>query len=605
MLLPQDPKTYLQNLTQLPGIYVMRDRQGVVLYVGKARNLRKRVASYFRRSGLPPKTQAMMRRVVDIETTKTRSESEALLLEQNLIKQHRPRYNIDLRDDKSYPYIHLDDSHEFPRLGFYRGNRSEAGRFFGPYANAGAVRETLAQLQKIFPVRQCEDTFFRSRSRPCLQYQIGRCTAPCVGLVDREDYAEDVRQAVLFLEGKDRSLAEFLMDRMEQASAQLDFETAARFRDRLRALRRIQEHQYVTGDVGDIDIVALFMEEGLACIETVFVRGGRHNGSKAFFPESSIEATPAQLMAAFLGQFYLNKAVPAEILTRPAPADRALLENMLNQRPGPRVRIRVNPRGKRARWLDMAQENAKERLKQRLAGRTNQQRQLEVLRQALDLNEVPRRIECFDVSHTAGEATVAACVVFDVRGPVKSDYRRYNIKDVVPGDDYGALANALMRRYRRVQETEGTVPDLLLIDGGKGQLTVAHEVLSELQLEGVVLMAIAKGPARKPGAERLFLLGRRQALTLAPQSPALHLIQRIRDEAHRFAITGHRQRRGRSRVRSTLEDIPGIGSKRRQALLRHLGGMQEVARAGVEDLVAVPGISPELARKIYTHLHGE
>jgi len=598
-----DPRKLLAGLDNSPGVYQMLDAAGATLYVGKARSLKKRVASYFRASGLPPKTQAMMRHVADVEIIRTHTESEALLLENNLIKKHRPRYNVVLRDDKSYPYIHLDDSSEFPRLGFYRGNRSEPGRYFGPYANAGAVREILAQLQKIFPVRQCEDTFFRTRSRPCLQYQINRCTAPCVGYVTPERYQRDVEQAVLFLEGRNDSLHRYLSQEMEKASENLDFETAAMYRDRIRSLSRIQETQSISSGEGDWDVVALALEQGVACVEVTFVRSGRHSGSKSFFPKINLEAQEDEVMSAFLGQFYLNKPVPAEVLVRPAPRDVSLIEGMLSEREGRRVRLQPRPRSRRARLLESAVDNARHRLARHLSEQASQVDKRESLQRLLSLDALPVRMECVDVSHTQGEAAVVSCVVFDDDGPATGDYRRYNVKTDQPGDDYAALREALTRRYEKLKDGEGRIPDLLIIDGGKGQLGVAVEVLEELQIDGVSVVSVAKGPTRKPGFEKLYVAGRGRPVQPRPHSSGLLLVQQIRDEAHRFAITGHRRRRAKARVTSSLQEIPGVGSKRRQALLRHLGGLQEVQRAGVDDLARVPGISTDLARKIYAHFH--
>jgi excinuclease ABC subunit C len=595
--------SFIDSLSNAPGVYEMFDGNGKHLYVGKAGNLKNRVASYFRGSGLPPKTLAMMRHVTRVETTVTRTENEALLLENNLIKRFRPRYNVVWRDDKSYPYIHLDDSHQYPRLGFYRGNRREAGSFFGPYANAGAVRSTLSQLQKVFPVRQCEDTFYRSRSRPCLQYQIKRCSAPCVGLISPEDYHEDVKQAVLFLEGKDKTLNTFLEGKMEAASERLDFETAARYRDRIAALRRVQEHQYVAGSTGNVDLVALHAEQSIIGAEVVFVRGGRHSGNKSFIQPVNVESTLPEIMTTFLAQFYLDKTVPKEIIVRPKPSEQHLLEYSFSSFAGRKVRIVSSPRGARLRWLEMAMVNAEDGVRRYLMGRTGILRQLESFRQLIDLDQSPGRIECFDVSHTAGEAPVASCVVFDREGPVKSEYRRYNIKGITPGDDYAALTQTLQRRYRHVQDGEGKVPDIILIDGGKGQLAAAKSVLDELQIAGVTVIGVAKGPQRQAGMEKLFLWGHKRPTILPADSSALHLIQKIRDEAHRFAISGHRRRRDKGRGRSTLEDIPGVGEKRRRALLRHLGGLQEVSKAGIEDLAEVPGISPVLAERIYAFFH--
>ncbi len=598
-----NPKTFIRTLSQAPGVYQMIDGDGRTLYVGKARNLKRRLASYFRTAGIPPKTAAMMRHVVNIEVIVTHTENEALLLESNLIKKHRPRFNVVLRDDKSYPYIHLDDSHTFARLGFYRGNRSEPGRFFGPYANAGAVRETLSQLQKVFPVRQCEDTFFRSRSRPCLQYQIKRCSAPCVGLVNKTDYTEDVNQAVLFLTGKDRTLNAFLQQKMEAAAEALDFETAAVYRDRIAALRRVQEHQYVSVGAGDVDIIAVAEQPGVTCAEIVFVRGGWHSGSKSFVQPNQLDLAQPEVLTTFLAQFYLDKSVPEQIVVRPAPAQARLLVKSLSELRGKRVRLVSNPRGVRLRWLEMAVLNAEDQLRRYIAGRTGLSRQIEALQQALGLDQLPARIECFDVSHTAGEAPVASCVVFDRDGAAKPDYRRYSIKDVAPGDDYAALKQVLMRRYRRVKEGEGKIPDVIVVDGGRGQLTSAKAVINELQIDGVMLLGVAKGKARKPGQEKLFISGQSRATILPPDSPALHLVQQIRDEAHRFAISGHRRQRGKGRAQSILQEVPGVGERRRRALLRHLGGLQEIARAGVEDLSMVPGISPNLAKRIYAYFH--
>ena len=594
---------FLSHLPTVPGVYQMLDTDGATLYVGKARNIKKRVTSYFRKSGIPPKTGAMMRRVKDIQVTVTHTENEALILENNLIKKHRPRYNVVLRDDKSYPYIYLDDQSPWPRLSFYRGNRKEPGRFFGPYANAGAVRGTLAQLQKVFPVRQCEDSVFKNRSRPCLQYQIKRCSAPCVGLVSSNEYARDVEQAILFLSGKDGSLHEYLAERMEIAARELSYEVAAQYRDRIAALHRLQEQQHITAGTSDLDIVILQSEQGQFGVEVGFVRGGRYNGNKSFFPVVSLELPAAEIMASFLVQFYLSKSVPPEILCYPAPANAGTLADVLSTHAGRRVLIKSRPRGPRARWLEMAKLNGKQRLHRHLLGQSNYDQRINALCRAIGLAEVPGRIEAFDVSHTMGEATVASCVVFEASGPVNAEYRRFNISGVSAGDDYAALGQALQRRYRKVKEGDGVHPDLIMIDGGKGQLSAAIEVFNELQLDGVTLLAVAKGAARKPGLERLFMSGRAQGIVLKPDSKALHLIQHIRDEAHRFAIAGHRGRRSKKRLESPLQEIPGIGTKRRQSLLTHLGGLQEVARAGVEDLTAVPGINADLAQKIYAHFH--
>ena len=597
-----DHKAFLATLTHRPGVYRMLDERGEVLYVGKAKDLRKRVASYFTRAN-NRRIQSMVARIRAIEVTVTHTEAEALLLENNLIKALKPRYNILLRDDKSYPYIHLSDD-EYPRLGFHRGARNQGGRYFGPYPSSTAVRETLYLLQKIFPVRQCENSYFANRSRPCLQYQIKRCSAPCVGLVDPDRYRQDVRDIELFLEGKTQDVVKGLVARMEAAAQALEFEQAARYRDQIDAIRKVQERQYVSGERGDLDIVACALAEGQACVQVFFIRQGRNLGNKAYFPRGSAERTEGEVLAAFIAQFYLGKAVPAELLLSHRPEDADLLAEALGRQAGHKVRLSTAPRGARARWLKLARHNAELALKSRLASSDNQRRRLEALQQALGLAEPPRRMECFDISHTRGERTVAACVVFDEQGPRKGDYRRFNIQGITPGDDYAAMAQALERRYRRLMEGEGKLPDVLFIDGGKGQLAAAARVLDELGVKGVLLVGVAKGPARRAGEEQLFLLEYQQPLILGGHSPALHLVQQIRDEAHRFAISGHRQRRARARTRSVLETIPGIGAKRRARLLKQFGGLQGLARAGVEDIATVDGISTRLAEKIYQAFHG-
>ena len=607
----QDPKRLLKNLPAKPGIYRMLSDKNDVLYVGKARDLKKRVQSYFRGTGLAPRIVSMMSQVVDVDITVTHTENEALLLENNLIKTLHPRYNILLRDDKSYPYIFVSDTQEFPRIGFHRGTKREKGRYFGPYPSSTAVRDSLNLMQKIFQVRQCHDSFFRHRSRPCLQYQIKRCSGPCVGLIDRERYRQDVRHALMFLEGRNQSVLGEVVKQMERASEKQEYEAAAVYRDRIVSLKSIQEKQYISGGVGDADVLAVAVEADHACIVVTYIRGGHNLGNKSFFPDIGAASGPEEILAAFLPQYYLpagtaaGKPIPARVYLSHAVDDRLLLEQAFSQQAGTKVQITVATRGAPTRWVDMAKVNAAEALRRWLAGKVDMRGRFEALREALTLDAVPERMECFDISHTMGEAPVASCVVFDQNGPVSSDYRRFNIEDIAPGDDYGALSQALTRRYRRVKEGEGKFPDLLLIDGGKGQLSAAEAVLQELQIEGLRLVAVAKGRERKPGKEQLFLSGHSGATILPADSPALHLIQQIRDEAHRFAITGHRQRRGRARTASSLEQIPGVGSKRRQTLLKNLGGLREVAKAGVEDLARVPGISRELAQRIYDNFHGE
>ena len=592
----------MRTLTEGPGVYRMLNAAGDVMYVGKAKNLRRRVGSYFTRAS-NARIASMVSQIRNIEITATHTEAEALLLENNLIKEHKPRYNVLLRDDKSYPYLYLSEE-DFPRLAFHRGARKAKGRYFGPYPSAGAVRETLQLLQKLFPVRQCEDSYFRNRSRPCLQYQIERCTAPCVGFVSVERYAQDVRDTELFLEGKGGDVIQNWVDKMERASADLAFEEAAHLRDQISVLRSVLEKQYVSGERGDLDIVAVATESGMACVQLFYVRDGRNLGNKSLFPRAGDGADAREVVSAFIAQHYLGKAVPQQILVSHEPEDRALLEESLSLQAGRKVVIQARPRGERARWLKMAIENARLALTSRLASRSSAKSRQAALQSALQLENPPQRMECFDISHTQGDQTVASCVVFVDGAPSKSDYRRFNINGIQAGDDYAAMRQALERRYKRVLAGEASAPDILLIDGGAGQLGIGHEVLQQLGVSGVLLLGVAKGPDRRPGMEQLFLLGRNTPLILRADSPALHLVQQIRDEAHRFAITGHRQRRGKAKTRSVLEDIDGIGPKRRARLLKQFGGLQGLARAGIDDIRTVDGISDKLAHEIYAAFHG-
>ena len=600
-----DSRGFLKTLAVRPGVYRMLDAGGNVLYVGKAGNLRKRVASYFRKSGLSAKTAALVEQIAAIEVTVTHTEGEALLLESNLIKQLQPRYNVLLRDDKSYPYIYLSDTQEYPRLALHRGARRASGRYFGPYPNAGSVRESLHLLQKLFRVRQCEDSFFSNRSRPCLQYQIKRCTAPCVELVSAQDYARDVENTVMFLEGKSSQVIDGLVKRMEEAATLQDYEQAAIFRDQIISLRHVQEKQYISTEHGDLDIIACVTEKGSACVQVFFVRGGRNLGNAVFYPKVPMEQGPDEVLSAFIPQYYLGKDIPPELLLSHELQDGEVIGQALSQHAAHGVELRSRVRGNRARWVKMARENAGHALHARLNTRKGFAVRLQALADALQLPDVPERIECFDISHTAGESTVASCVVFGLEGPLKSDYRRFNIRDIEPGDDYAAMDQAISRRYTRLKKGEGRMPDLLLIDGGKGQVAAVCRALEELQVTDLRVLGVAKGPGRKPGLEVLHLPDRKAALVLPPDSPALHLIQQIRDEAHRFAITGHRQRRARQRNVSPLESIPGVGAKRRQQLLQQFGGLREVTRAGVEDLSRVKGINRTLAQQIYDALHGD
>ena len=599
---PFDYKHFLCNLTHRPGVYRMLDSKGKVLYIGKARDLKKRISSYFVRS-LNRRIQLMVSKINDIEITITHTEAEALLLENNLIKTLKPHYNILLRDDKSYPYINLSDD-PFPRLTFHRGTKKRGGRYFGPYPSAGSTRETLRILQKLFPVRQCEESFYRNRSRPCLQYQIKRCSAPCVGLVTAEAYANDVRDASLFLEGKAEEVIERLVARMEAAAEGLEFELAARYRDQIGTLRRIQERQYVSGEQGNLDIIALVTSGSMACIQLFYIRQGQNLGNKVFFPKVPAQEEEKRIISAFIAQYYIGKPVPPEVIVNLEPEDKLLLEEVLSRESGTGVRLRDKVRGERMRWLQMAQQNARIALDSRLAGRAGMQARFDALQLALKLDEQPARMECFDISHSSGESTVASCVVFDRQGPLKSEYRRFNIEGIKAGDDYAAMEQALTRHYTRIQTGDGELPDILFIDGGKGQVNKVAQVLKEHAISGVLLIGIAKGRDRKPGMEQLILSHSDLPIILAKDSLALHLIQQIRDEAHRFAITGHRRRRKNRRSRSVLEEIPGIGPKRRQNLLKQFGGLQGIARAGVEDLSRVEGINDMLALQIYETFHG-
>ncbi len=595
----------VRRLPERPGVYRMLSGDGTIIYVGKARNLRRRVASYFTRSRKTPKTERLVQQIADLQVTVTHTEAEALILENTLIKEHRPRYNVLLRDDKSYPYIYLSSHQHFPRLAFHRGARSGPGRFFGPFPNSTAVRETLAYLQKVFPIRQCRDSFYRNRSRPCLQYQIRRCTAPCVGYISEAEYAAEVRRAELFLEGRSAEVIDELVGQMEKAAEGLEFEAAARLRDRIATLRQIQQRQYVSQDRDDdMDVVACVAEGDTACIQVFFIRAGNSLGNQSYFPSVPSGSRPSDILSSFLSQYYLGRTAPPEVVINQPIREQALLAQALSTPSGGRVAIRHRVRSDRRRWVEMAEENARHSLAARSASTASQRRRYEALAELLDSDTPPQRIECFDISHTSGEATVASCVVFNADGPLKSDYRRFNIRDVPAGDDYGAMHQVLTRRYRKVRDGEAAVPDLLLIDGGKGQVSQARDVLDELGIEGVALMGIAKGPERRPGEETLILDDGDRELELPADSPALHLLQQVRDEAHRFAVSGHRQQRSKKRRESVLEEIPGLGPKRRQSLLKHFGGLQGIRQAGTEDLARVPGISRPLAQRIYDTFHG-
>ena len=604
---PFDPSAFLATCSGRPGVYRMFDSEARLLYVGKAKNLKKRLSSYFRKTGQAPKTAALVARIAQIETTITANETEALLLEQTLIKEWRPPYNILLRDDKSYPYVFLSDG-DFPRLGIHRGAKKARGRYFGPYPSALAIRESLSLLQKTFLVRQCEDSYYKNRTRPCLQYQIKRCKAPCVGLVSPEEYAEDVRHSVMFLDGRSNALSEELSASMEKASMALEFERAAELRDQIAMLRRVQDQQSMEGGTGDVDVVAVMLTPGGACVHLISVRGGRVLGSKNFFPQVAIEEEGGDVLMAFLAQYYLGNAerdLPSELIVNVQHEDFATLIEAIESLRGRSLSISLRVRGTRARWQQLAVTNAEQALAARLVNRQHLAERFEALATVLEMDEPPQRMECFDISHSSGEATVASCVVFGPEGPLKSDYRRFNIEEVTAGDDYAAMHQALTRRFSKIKDGEGKLPDVLLVDGGKGQLAMAREVLQELAVPDLILLGVAKGTTRKPGLEVLYLNDAEHEFTLPGNSPALHLIQQIRDESHRFAITGHRARRGKTRRTSTLEEVPGIGPKRRRELLNHFGGLQELSRASAEEIAKAPGINKKLAESIYDALHSE
>jgi len=598
-----DHKEYIASLPRRPGVYRMYGAGEELLYVGKARSLKDRVATYFAPRNVDPKVQALVSQISAIEVTVTNSETEALLLEYNLIKAHKPRFNIVLRDDKSFPYIHLYIEHEFPRLEFYRGSRAAPGRYFGPFPNAGAVRDTLNQLQKLFRIRNCRDSFFANRSRPCLQHQIGRCSAPCVGLITREAYAQDIAAAVKVLEGRSDEVNAELQARMEEAGARLEFERAAEIRDQLAALKRIQAQQVVTAEgARDADVFAIAGDAGEYAVSVMLVRGGRNLGTNSYFPRAVL-AEPHEALTSFVMQYYANAEAPGEVLLGSRVEEAPALEAALRERLGRSLEVRCPSRGIAARWVELTRENAEQALRMRFARRAGMDEMLADLARELDLPEPPQRLECFDISHTGGEGTVASCVVFGPDGPLKKEYRRFNIRGVTPGDDYAALRQALERRYRHVRDGEVPAPDVLLIDGGLGQISEVHEVLEGLGFADLALVGVAKGPDRRPGQERLFIYGAQTPVTPVPHGPASRLIQRIRDEAHRFAISGHRRKRARRYNESVLEVIPGLGPAKRRALLRHFGGLQGVMRAGIADLTEVSGIGAALARTLYDHLH--
>jgi excinuclease ABC subunit C len=604
-----DHQSFLKSLTQRPGIYQMLDGEGQVLYVGKAKNLKNRVTSYFRKTGLTPKTAALVKRIVQIDVTVTETETEALILEHNLIKQYRPQFNILMRDDKSYPYIFLSDRDQWPRLSFHRGPKKAKGTYFGPFPSVHAVRESMSFLQKTFRVRQCEDVFFKNRSRPCLQYQIKRCSAPCVGFVEPESYAEDVNLTRLYLDGKAEKILQQLEQDMEKSALALEFEKAGECRDQISALRQVQAQQMIEKGRGTIDVVAGAVTDGQACVHMLYVRQGRILGSRSYYPKAPLAEKVSDLLEEFLPHLYLDGGgrpdLPKEILVNASLEGTEVLTAALKERIGRNIEIRDSVRGFRAKWIELAQRTAEQNLAGKLASKQTLQQRFESLRDTIGLDEIPERLECFDISHSSGEAVVASCVVFDSNGALKSDYRRFNIENITGGDDYAAMEQAIRRRYTRLMKGEGKLPDILLIDGGKGQIGIAKSVLADLGVIGVIVLGVAKGTTRKPGMETLILADQNNKVIARPQQAALHLIQQIRDEAHRFAITGHKQRRDKKRRTSALEGIPGVGPTRRRDLLKHFGGIVEVKKASVADLMKVTNINKKVAEAIYGALYND
>ena len=598
-----DGKALAASLPTRPGIYLMKDASGTPLYVGKARNLRKRVASYFDARPKVDRIMRMVARIDQLEVSLTRTEGEALLLENEWIKSLKPRYNVLLRDDKSYPWIVISTNHEFPQISFHRGARDKTKSYFGPYPSASSVRESINLIQKLFRIRNCEDSYFAHRNRPCLQYQIRRCTAPCVGLVSQEDYSEQAKDAMLFLQGKNQKVLTRMISRMEQASLELEYESAAMFRDQINTLKQMQAQQFVSGSQADIDFIALAQEQNQTCVQLVSIRGGRNLGQRSHFPSQTEGYSAAEVLEAFLGQYYQDRQPPVQIVVSHPLTNDKLMASVFSETAGRKISIQAHPRGDRRKMLELAVGNSRQALQMRLASKANIARQFEALQNILQLEELPGSVECFDISHTAGNQTVGSCVVFDNNGAVKSKYRRYNLKGITPGDDYAAMRQVLTRRYGRIQAEEGSLPDLVIIDGGKGQLRQAEEVLAEFGLNGIPLLGIAKGRARRAGYEEWILASPARSFRPGPESPASHLVQQIRDESHRFAITGHRGRRQKAATKSGLEKIPGIGPGRRRALLNHFGGLQGVNKAGVEELSSVPGINRALAEVIFQALH--
>ena len=590
-------------MTSNPGVYKMYNSDKEVIYVGKAKNLKKRVSSYFRAGNHSNRIKRMISLIKNIDLIITKSEADALLLENIQIKKYRPRFNILLRDDKSYPYIYVDTHHNYPRLSFYRGKRKKDGKFFGPYSNVYSVRDALNTLQKLFKVRQCSDSFFKNRARPCLQYQIERCSAPCVGLIKKDDYIADINMSMKFLDGKNTEIIDLLIKKMEHASDSQNFESAANFRDQIESLRHTCEQSVVSGEKGDVDIISVFIISETACIQVFNIRNGVSFGNEAFFPDIDESINESSLLSIFIGQYYLSRQIPKEIIINKITKDKKILEYILSKKKNSKVVITNSVRGIRQRWVELAEKNTMDSINTKILSKRNMFNRFHSLQDLLGLSDIPKKLECFDVSHTFGEQTVASCVSFSIEGAQKKDYRKFNIKSTSIGDDYAAMKEALTRHFSRLKKSDVSLPDICFIDGGIGQVNIALKVMEELQISTVQIIGVSKGKERKPGEETIIMDYGKTKINLEKNSLALHLIQQIRDEAHRFAITGHRKRRDKSRFKSPLEEIPGLGPKRKQILLKHFGGLQGLVKAGEDEIKKIPGINKTLAEAIYFRFH--
>jgi len=599
----KDIKHSLKNMTSNPGVYKMYNSDKEVIYVGKAKNLKKRVSSYFRAGNHSNRIKRMISLIKNVDLIITKSEADALLLENIQIKKYRPRFNILLRDDKSYPYIYVDTHHNYPRLSFYRGKRKKDGKFFGPYSNVYSVRDALNTLQKLFKVRQCSDSFFKNRVRPCLQYQIERCSAPCVGLIKKDEYIADINMSMKFLDGKNTEIIDLLIKKMEHASDSQNFESAANFRDQIESLRHTCEQSVVSGEKGDVDIISVFIISETACIQVFNIRNGVSFGNETFFPDIDESINESSLLSIFIGQYYLSRQIPKEIIINKITKDKKILEYILSKKKTSKVVITNSVRGIRQRWVELAEKNTMDSINTKILSKRNMFNRFHSLQDLLGLSDIPKKLECFDVSHTFGEQTVASCVSFSIEGAQKKDYRKFNIKSTSIGDDYAAMKEALTRHFSRLKKSDVSLPDICFIDGGIGQVNIALKVMEELQISTVQIIGVSKGKERKPGEETIIMDYGKTKINLEKNSLALHLIQQIRDEAHRFAITGHRKRRDKSRFKSPLEEIPGLGPKRKQILLKHFGGLQGLVKAGEDEIKKIPGINKTLAEAIYFRFH--